>query len=163
MISGVSVKRVLQFLDRCSLVSPLPVSFPYPGLTVPTLPGGLASLSLPGATRLGFPPLPAGVCVLLISNLNPEVGPSLCFFRHLLVVHHHPAGPLKSAGPLTFDLMLLFKTFSMFFYVYVFFLFLQDLKAFETAQPNVYLHIGGLRYILHYYIIIFPCYTHKSR
>lgn len=59
-----------------SLVSPLPVSFPYPGLTVPTLPGGLASLSLPGATRLGFPPLPIGVCVLLISNLNPEVSPS---------------------------------------------------------------------------------------
>uniref|UniRef100_A0A671UHA2 Polypyrimidine tract binding protein 1 n=1 Tax=Sparus aurata TaxID=8175 RepID=A0A671UHA2_SPAAU len=66
-------KTPTQSLDGCSLVSPLPVSFPYPGLTVPALPGGLASLSLPGATRLGFPPLPAGVCVLLISNLNPEV------------------------------------------------------------------------------------------
>uniref|UniRef100_A0A3Q0SS77 Polypyrimidine tract binding protein 1 n=1 Tax=Amphilophus citrinellus TaxID=61819 RepID=A0A3Q0SS77_AMPCI len=42
-------------------------------LTVPTLPGALASLSLPGATRLGFPPIPAGHCVLLVSNLNPEV------------------------------------------------------------------------------------------
>ncbi len=107
VVSDVSVRRLLQFLDRFSLVSPLPVSFPYPGLTVPTLPGGLASLSLPGATRLGFPPLPAGVCVLLISNLNPEVGPSLCFFHHLLVVHHHPAGALKSSSPLTFDLMIL--------------------------------------------------------
>ncbi|XP_036970360.1 polypyrimidine tract-binding protein 1b isoform X1 [Acanthopagrus latus] len=56
------------------------VSFPYPGLTVPALPGGLASLSLPGATRLGFPPLPAGVCVLLISNLNPERVTPHCLF-----------------------------------------------------------------------------------
>ncbi|XP_044056259.1 polypyrimidine tract-binding protein 1b isoform X2 [Siniperca chuatsi] len=56
------------------------MSFPYPGLTVPTLPGGLASLSLPGATRLGFPPLPAGVCVLLISNLNPERVTPHCLF-----------------------------------------------------------------------------------
>ncbi|XP_036970361.1 polypyrimidine tract-binding protein 1b isoform X2 [Acanthopagrus latus] len=50
------------------------------GLTVPALPGGLASLSLPGATRLGFPPLPAGVCVLLISNLNPERVTPHCLF-----------------------------------------------------------------------------------
>ncbi|XP_074524393.1 polypyrimidine tract-binding protein 1-like isoform X1 [Halichoeres trimaculatus] len=56
------------------------VSLPYPGLTVPSLPGGLASLSLPGATRLGFPPLPAGVCVLLISNLNPERVTPHCLF-----------------------------------------------------------------------------------
>ncbi|XP_038554996.1 polypyrimidine tract-binding protein 1-like isoform X4 [Micropterus salmoides] len=56
------------------------MSFPYPGLTVPTLPGGLASLSLPGATRLGFPHLPAGVCVLLISNLNPERVTPHCLF-----------------------------------------------------------------------------------
>lgn len=62
------------------------MSFPYPGLTVPALPGGLASLSLPGATRLGFPPLPAGVCVLLISNLNPEVGPSLCLSKASLSI-----------------------------------------------------------------------------
>lgn len=54
----------------------LSVSLPCPGLTVPTMPGGLASLALPGATRLGFPTLPAGVCVLLVSNLNPEVGTS---------------------------------------------------------------------------------------
>ncbi|XP_030289261.1 polypyrimidine tract-binding protein 1b isoform X2 [Sparus aurata] len=77
---AVSVRHVLQSLDGCSLVSPLPVSFPYPGLTVPALPGGLASLSLPGATRLGFPPLPAGVCVLLISNLNPERVTPHCLF-----------------------------------------------------------------------------------
>ena len=83
-----SVRHVVQSLDGCSLVSPLPVSFPYPGLTVPALPGGLASLSLPGATRLGFPPLPAGVCVLLISNLNPEVSPSLCICP--CYHHHHP-------------------------------------------------------------------------
>ncbi|XP_019109417.1 polypyrimidine tract-binding protein 1 isoform X2 [Larimichthys crocea] len=50
------------------------------GLTVPALPGGLASLSLPGATRLGFPSLPAGVCVLLISNLNPERVTPHCLF-----------------------------------------------------------------------------------
>ncbi|XP_051231578.1 polypyrimidine tract-binding protein 1b isoform X1 [Dicentrarchus labrax] len=56
------------------------MSFPYPGLTCPALPGGLASLSLPGATRLGFPPLPAGVCVLLISNLNPERVTPHCLF-----------------------------------------------------------------------------------
>ncbi|KAG7234047.1 hypothetical protein INR49_005969 [Caranx melampygus] len=52
------------------------VSSPYPGLTVPALPGALASLSLPGATRLGFPSMSAGHCVLLVSNLNPEVSPS---------------------------------------------------------------------------------------
>ncbi|XP_068174941.1 polypyrimidine tract-binding protein 1b isoform X2 [Antennarius striatus] len=50
------------------------------GLTVPPLPGGLASLSLPGATRLGFQPLPVGVCVLLISNLNPERVTPHCLF-----------------------------------------------------------------------------------
>ncbi|KAM7012213.1 polypyrimidine tract-binding protein 1b isoform 1-T1 [Tautogolabrus adspersus] len=56
------------------------VSLPYPGLSIPSLPGGLASLSFPGATRLGFPPLPAGVCVLLISNLNPERVTPHCLF-----------------------------------------------------------------------------------
>nr|XP_020514150.2 polypyrimidine tract-binding protein 1-like isoform X1 [Labrus bergylta] len=50
------------------------------GLSIPSLPGGLASLSFPGATRLGFPPLPAGVCVLLISNLNPERVTPHCLF-----------------------------------------------------------------------------------
>uniref|UniRef100_A0A7N8XQJ7 Polypyrimidine tract binding protein 1b n=1 Tax=Mastacembelus armatus TaxID=205130 RepID=A0A7N8XQJ7_9TELE len=66
----------LHFLGCCSLISPLPVSSPYPGLTVPALPGALASFSLPGATRLGFPPIPAGHCVLLVSNLHPEVSHS---------------------------------------------------------------------------------------
>ncbi|XP_055364287.1 polypyrimidine tract-binding protein 1b isoform X2 [Betta splendens] len=56
------------------------VSSHYPGLTVPTLPGALASLSLPGATRLGFPPIPAGHCVLLVSNLNPERVTPHCLF-----------------------------------------------------------------------------------
>ncbi|XP_034559431.1 polypyrimidine tract-binding protein 1b isoform X3 [Notolabrus celidotus] len=65
-------------LLSCS--QPAAVSLPYPGLTVPSLPGGLASLSLPGATRLGFPPLPSGVCVLLISNLNPERVTPHCLF-----------------------------------------------------------------------------------
>uniref|UniRef100_A0A672IRU7 RRM domain-containing protein n=1 Tax=Salarias fasciatus TaxID=181472 RepID=A0A672IRU7_SALFA len=49
------------------------VSSPYPGLTFPALPGALSSLSLPGATRLGFPHIPTGHCVLLVTNLNPEV------------------------------------------------------------------------------------------
>uniref|UniRef100_A0A665TYW1 Polypyrimidine tract-binding protein 1-like n=1 Tax=Echeneis naucrates TaxID=173247 RepID=A0A665TYW1_ECHNA len=54
---------------------------PYPGLTVPALPGALASLSLPGATRLGFSTISTGHCVLLVSNLNPEVSTpeSTCF------------------------------------------------------------------------------------
>ncbi|XP_008283568.1 polypyrimidine tract-binding protein 1-like isoform X2 [Stegastes partitus] len=56
------------------------VSSPYPGLTVPALPGTLASLSLPGATRLGFAPIPAGHCVLLVSNLNPERVAPHCLF-----------------------------------------------------------------------------------
>ncbi|KAF7643276.1 hypothetical protein LDENG_00242390 [Lucifuga dentata] len=56
------------------------VSSPYPGLTVPALPGALASLSLPGATRLGFPPIPAGHSVLLVSNLNPERVTPHCLF-----------------------------------------------------------------------------------
>uniref|UniRef100_A0A672INY6 RRM domain-containing protein n=1 Tax=Salarias fasciatus TaxID=181472 RepID=A0A672INY6_SALFA len=42
-------------------------------LTFPALPGALSSLSLPGATRLGFPHIPTGHCVLLVTNLNPEV------------------------------------------------------------------------------------------
>ncbi|CAI5636841.1 polypyrimidine tract-binding protein 1 [Oreochromis niloticus] len=56
------------------------VSSPYPGLAVPALPGALASLSLPGATRLGFPPIPAGHSVLLVSNLNPERVTPHCLF-----------------------------------------------------------------------------------
>lgn len=51
----------------------LSVSSPYPGLTVPALPGTLASLAFPPAARLGFPAIPAGHSVLLVSNLNPEV------------------------------------------------------------------------------------------
>uniref|UniRef100_A0A665TZ62 Polypyrimidine tract-binding protein 1 n=1 Tax=Echeneis naucrates TaxID=173247 RepID=A0A665TZ62_ECHNA len=67
---------------------------PYPGathfppaftlqpasLTVPALPGALASLSLPGATRLGFSTISTGHCVLLVSNLNPERVTPHCLF-----------------------------------------------------------------------------------
>uniref|UniRef100_A0A3B3U6A2 Polypyrimidine tract binding protein 1 n=1 Tax=Poecilia latipinna TaxID=48699 RepID=A0A3B3U6A2_9TELE len=49
------------------------MSSAYPGLTVPALPGALASLALPATARLGFPSIPAGHSVLLVSNLNPEV------------------------------------------------------------------------------------------
>ncbi|XP_069375526.1 polypyrimidine tract-binding protein 1b isoform X7 [Paralichthys olivaceus] len=49
-------------------------------LTVPALPGALASLSLPGASRLGFPPMSPGHCVLLVSNLNPERVTPHCLF-----------------------------------------------------------------------------------
>ncbi|XP_035996685.1 polypyrimidine tract-binding protein 1b isoform X2 [Fundulus heteroclitus] len=52
----------------------------YPGLTVPTLPGTLASLALPGAARLGFSTIPPGHSVLLISNLNPERVTPHCLF-----------------------------------------------------------------------------------
>uniref|UniRef100_A0AAR2J049 Polypyrimidine tract-binding protein 1 n=1 Tax=Pygocentrus nattereri TaxID=42514 RepID=A0AAR2J049_PYGNA len=50
------------------------------GLAVPGVPGALASLAIPGAAaaaaaagRLGFPALSGGHCVMLVSNLNPEV------------------------------------------------------------------------------------------
>lgn len=56
------------------------VSSPYPGLTVPALPGALASLALPPAARLGFPAIPAGHSVLLVSNLNPERVTPHCLF-----------------------------------------------------------------------------------
>ncbi|XP_015224882.1 PREDICTED: polypyrimidine tract-binding protein 1-like, partial [Cyprinodon variegatus] len=56
------------------------VSSHYPGLTVPALPGGLASLTLPTAARLGFPTFPAGHSVLLVSNLNPERVTPHCLF-----------------------------------------------------------------------------------
>lgn len=62
--------------DGCSFNTrflPVSVSSHYAGLTVPTLPGTLASLTLPAAARLGFPAIPAGHSVLLVSNLNPEV------------------------------------------------------------------------------------------
>uniref|UniRef100_A0A8C6KX47 Polypyrimidine tract-binding protein 1 n=1 Tax=Nothobranchius furzeri TaxID=105023 RepID=A0A8C6KX47_NOTFU len=49
-------------------------------LTVPALPGALASLALPTAARLGFPVIPAGHSVLLISNLNPERVTPHCLF-----------------------------------------------------------------------------------
>ncbi|KTF87887.1 hypothetical protein cypCar_00001631 [Cyprinus carpio] len=49
------------------------------GLTIPGVPGALASLAIPGgaaaaaaASRLGFPSLPGTHCVMLVSNLNPE-------------------------------------------------------------------------------------------
>ncbi|XP_034035150.1 polypyrimidine tract-binding protein 1-like isoform X2 [Thalassophryne amazonica] len=50
------------------------------GLTVPALPAALASLSLPGAARLGFCPVSMGNCVLLVSNLNPERVTPHCLF-----------------------------------------------------------------------------------
>uniref|UniRef100_A0A672IRU2 Polypyrimidine tract-binding protein 1 n=1 Tax=Salarias fasciatus TaxID=181472 RepID=A0A672IRU2_SALFA len=50
------------------------------GLTFPALPGALSSLSLPGATRLGFPHIPTGHCVLLVTNLNPERVTPHCLF-----------------------------------------------------------------------------------
>ncbi|XP_037553818.1 polypyrimidine tract-binding protein 1b isoform X3 [Nematolebias whitei] len=56
------------------------VSSPYPGLTVPALPGALASLTLPAAARLGFTTIPAGHSVLLVSNLNPERVTPHCLF-----------------------------------------------------------------------------------
>uniref|UniRef100_A0A3P9CNH1 Polypyrimidine tract binding protein 1 n=1 Tax=Maylandia zebra TaxID=106582 RepID=A0A3P9CNH1_9CICH len=65
------------------------MSSPYPGLAVPALPGALASLSLPGATRLGFHPIPAGHSVLLVSNLNPEVSdclPTGCVYGDVMRV-----------------------------------------------------------------------------
>lgn len=48
---------------------------------MPGVHGALASLAIPSAAaaaaaaagRLGFPTLPAGHCVMLVSNLNPEV------------------------------------------------------------------------------------------
>lgn len=56
------------------------VSSPYPGLTVPALPGALTSLSLPGGTRLGFHTIPAANCVILVSNLHPERVTPHCLF-----------------------------------------------------------------------------------
>nr|BAO03403.1 polypyrimidine tract binding protein 1b splicing isoform [Oryzias latipes] len=50
-----------------------PVSSPYAGLTMSGLPGTLASLTLPAGARLGFPAIPAGHSVVLVSNLNAEV------------------------------------------------------------------------------------------
>lgn len=45
------------------------------------VPGGLAHLTMPGAAaaagRMGFHQLSGGHCVMLVSNLNPEVSPSL--------------------------------------------------------------------------------------
>uniref|UniRef100_H2MG45 Polypyrimidine tract binding protein 1 n=1 Tax=Oryzias latipes TaxID=8090 RepID=H2MG45_ORYLA len=51
-----------------------PVSSPYAGLTMSGLPGTLASLTLPAGARLGFPAIPAGHSVVLVSNLNAECG-----------------------------------------------------------------------------------------
>uniref|UniRef100_A0AAQ4QEZ3 RRM domain-containing protein n=1 Tax=Gasterosteus aculeatus aculeatus TaxID=481459 RepID=A0AAQ4QEZ3_GASAC len=84
----------------------------YPGL-VPAMPGALASLSLPGAARLGFHHMSAGVSVLLVSNLNPEVSPSLrpavavlsCFL------------PLHLLFPQTTKLKTSSNLFSCFFFV----------------------------------------------
>ncbi|XP_028300914.1 polypyrimidine tract-binding protein 1b isoform X1 [Gouania willdenowi] len=51
----------------------------YHGLAVPTLPGALSSPSIPG-TRLGYPSVPSGHSVLLVSNLNPERVTPHCLF-----------------------------------------------------------------------------------
>ncbi|XP_052466090.1 polypyrimidine tract-binding protein 1-like isoform X2 [Carassius gibelio] len=57
------------------------------GLTIPGVPGALASLAIPGAaaaaaaaSRLGFPSLPGTHCVMLVSNLNPERVTPNCLF-----------------------------------------------------------------------------------
>uniref|UniRef100_A0AAY5ERJ3 Polypyrimidine tract-binding protein 1 n=1 Tax=Electrophorus electricus TaxID=8005 RepID=A0AAY5ERJ3_ELEEL len=58
------------------------------GLTMPGVPGALASLAIPGAAaaaaaaagRLGFPSLSGGHCVMLVSNLNPERVTPQCLF-----------------------------------------------------------------------------------
>uniref|UniRef100_A0A8C7GBL5 Polypyrimidine tract-binding protein 1 n=1 Tax=Oncorhynchus kisutch TaxID=8019 RepID=A0A8C7GBL5_ONCKI len=53
------------------------------GLTMHGVPGGLAQLTMPvaaaaaAAGRMGFHQLSGGHCVMLVSNLNPEVSPSL--------------------------------------------------------------------------------------
>uniref|UniRef100_A0A8B9L201 Polypyrimidine tract-binding protein 1 n=1 Tax=Astyanax mexicanus TaxID=7994 RepID=A0A8B9L201_ASTMX len=56
-------------------------------LTMPGVPGALASLAIPGAAaaaaaagRLGFPTLSGGHCVMLVSNLNPERVTPQCLF-----------------------------------------------------------------------------------
>ncbi|NP_001116126.1 polypyrimidine tract-binding protein 1b [Danio rerio] len=57
------------------------------GLTIPGVPGALASLTIPGAaaaaaaaSRLGFPTLTGTHCVMLVSNLNPERVTPHCLF-----------------------------------------------------------------------------------
>uniref|UniRef100_A0A8C9TXX5 Polypyrimidine tract-binding protein 1 n=1 Tax=Scleropages formosus TaxID=113540 RepID=A0A8C9TXX5_SCLFO len=57
------------------------------GLTMPGVPGALASLAIPGAAaaaaaagRLSFSGLTSGQCVLLVSNLNPERVTPQCLF-----------------------------------------------------------------------------------
>ncbi|KAF4083469.1 hypothetical protein AMELA_G00141700 [Ameiurus melas] len=56
------------------------------GLTMPGVPGALASLAFPSAAaaaaagRLGFPTLPSGHCVMLVSNLNSERVTPQCLF-----------------------------------------------------------------------------------
>ncbi|XP_011472627.2 polypyrimidine tract-binding protein 1 isoform X1 [Oryzias latipes] len=57
-----------------------PVSSPYAGLTMSGLPGTLASLTLPAGARLGFPAIPAGHSVVLVSNLNAERVTPHCLF-----------------------------------------------------------------------------------
>lgn len=54
------------------------------------VPGGLAQLTMPvaaaaaAAGRMGFHQLTGGNCVLLLSNLNPEVSPALPHSRTLV-------------------------------------------------------------------------------
>ncbi|KAJ8374775.1 hypothetical protein SKAU_G00053550 [Synaphobranchus kaupii] len=53
------------------------------GLSMPGMPGALASLAIPAAAvagRLGFSGLAGGHCVMLVSNLNPERVTPQCLF-----------------------------------------------------------------------------------
>uniref|UniRef100_A0A8C8GEA7 Polypyrimidine tract-binding protein 1 n=1 Tax=Oncorhynchus tshawytscha TaxID=74940 RepID=A0A8C8GEA7_ONCTS len=60
------------------------------GLTMHGVPGGLAQLTMPvaaaaaAAGRMGFHQLSGGHCVMLVSNLNPEVSPSLTSSRPIM-------------------------------------------------------------------------------
>lgn len=64
-------------------------SLMFAGLTFPSVPGALASLSVPAAAagRLAFTGLGASVhTVLLVSNLNPEV----CMSGVVVTPEHQP-------------------------------------------------------------------------
>uniref|UniRef100_A0A8C5D844 Polypyrimidine tract-binding protein 1-like n=1 Tax=Gouania willdenowi TaxID=441366 RepID=A0A8C5D844_GOUWI len=69
------------------------VSSLYHGLAVPTLPGALSSPSIPG-TRLGYPSVPSGHSVLLVSNLNPEVRNSQWYLN---TSQHHTSASVNAS------------------------------------------------------------------
>uniref|UniRef100_A0A6Q2YFE2 Polypyrimidine tract-binding protein 1 n=1 Tax=Esox lucius TaxID=8010 RepID=A0A6Q2YFE2_ESOLU len=62
------------------------------GLTMQGVPGGLAQLTMPGAAAaaavrgLGFHQLSGGHCVMLVSNLNPEVSLIRCVYGDVMRV-----------------------------------------------------------------------------